>query len=113
MTRYFGFAFSASMLPSGLVNLRKQDLTVEQVREMIPSCEMCLNPFHRATVDAACSRFDLPISIPDRPARISLGVGDSVVVMQVRGLPRLQDRREYTDEEIENANFSFMEITVV
>ena len=110
--RFFGFAFSASMLPEGTVRMTKRDITVEQVRERLPSMRLCLNPSHAATITAARNRFHLPIEIPPSPARISLQVGDSVVVMQVGGLPRLTDRREYTKEEIDSASFSFVEITI-
>ena len=79
MTRFFGFAFSASMLPAGSIQLSKRDLTVDEVREMLPDCELCLNPFHAATVTAARERFNLPVDIPDQPARIVLGPGDSVL----------------------------------
>ena len=51
--------------------------------------------------------------IPAQPPRVSVGVGDSVVVMGVRGLPRLTDRHEYTEEEIASATFSFSEYKVV
>ena len=112
MATYFGFAFSASMLPTGEVNLKKEDLSVEQVSGLLPNCEMCLNPSHKATIEAAKS-IGLDISIPEKPARIALGASDSVVVMQVSGLPRLTDRHEYTEEEIASANFSFVKLTVL
>ena len=113
MATFFGFAFSASMLPGGTVNLRKEDMTVEQVRDLLPTCEMCLNPSHAATIEAARSRFDLEFTIPERPARIALGSDDSVVVMQVSGLPRLTDRHEYTEEEVASATFNFVRLSVL
>lgn len=42
----------------------------------------------------------------------ALAVGDSVVVMGVRGLPRLTDRHEYSEEEVAQATFEFHEYTV-
>lgn len=113
MTTFFGFAFSATMLPSGDVSMRKRDLDISEVRDRLPTCELCLNPSHVATISAARTRFGLDVQIPARPARISLASGDSVIVMQVVGLPRLTDRHEYTDEEIATATFSFVEISVV
>lgn len=115
MTKYFGFAFSASMIPAGEVAMRKHDLSVDDVRELIVAggVEFCLNPSHEATVEAARSRYDLAIEVPASPPRVSLASGDSVVVMQVRGLPRLTDRREYSEEEIASASFSFVEIEVL
>ena len=38
--------------------------------------------------------------------------GDAVVVMGVRGLPRLTDRHEYTSEEVASASFTFSLYTV-
>ncbi len=108
--RIFGFAFSASMLPSGTVSMTKTDLTVDEVRAELSSYELCLNPSHKATIDAARTRFGLQIAIPEKPANITLAAGDSVIVMQVIGLPRLTDRREYSPEEIASASFTFVEI---
>lgn len=113
--RYFGFAFSASMLPPGEVALRKRDLSVEQVSNLLDEGDVkfCLNPSHTATVEAARGRFGLKIEVPERPPRVDLQHGDSVIVMQVTGLPRLTDRREYTPEEIGSANFGFVEIEIL
>lgn len=115
MTRYFGFAFSASMLPPGEVSLKKRDLSADEVRDLLAagSVEFCLNPSHEATVEAARSRYGLAIEVPARPPRVDLASGDSVVVMQVSGLPRLTDRHEYTREEIDSASFGFVEIGVL
>lgn len=111
--QFFGFAFSASMLPGGSVSMNKEDLTVEQVWAALPTCELCVNPSHKATIEAARFRFGLQISVPEKPASILLDRGDSVIVMQVTGLPRLEDRHEYTPEEVARARFSFVRITVL
>lgn len=39
--------------------------------------------------------------------------GDSVIVMGVRGLPRLTDRHEYTEAEIAAATFEFSEYALM
>ena len=57
-------------------------------------------------------RYGIEIEIPETPPRVSVSIGDSVVVMGVRGLPQLTDRHEYTEEEIAQATFSFSEYTV-
>lgn len=100
------------MLPPGEVALQKRDLSADQVRDLLAAggVEFCLNPSHQATVEAARVRYGLDIEVPHQPSRVSLASGDSVVVMQVRGLPRLTDRHEYTREEIDSASFSFVEI---
>ncbi len=112
--KYFGFALADSMF-EGDCDIRRRSLTAEEVRAMAEAGELtsCLNPSHRATIDAMRTRFDIDVEIPEQPPRVSVGVGDSVVVMGVRGLPRLADRHEYTEEEIASAIFSFSEYTIV
>lgn len=111
---YFGFAFSAAMLPEGDVTVSKSDVSVETVKALLVGGNVvsCLNPSHTATIEAAKARFGLEVSIPDNPPRVSLKSGDTIVLMQVRGLPRLTDRHEYTEEEVSKASFSFMTISV-
>jgi len=113
MTKYFGFAFSVAMLPKGKVFVQKFDLTLDEVKRFLSEeYTSCLNPSHKATIEAAKSRFDLEIAIPEQPPRVALQDGDELVIMQVSGLPRLTDRHEYTSEEIAKANFSFVSIVV-
>lgn len=112
MTTYFGFAFADSMVSEECVVSRKP-LTVEEVRVLLPEAQMCLNVSHKPTIDAAIRIYGLPITIPQKPPIVKLGVGDKVIVMSVRGLPRLENRHEYTAEEISSATFVFGEWTVM
>lgn len=110
--KYFGFALADSMFV-GDCTIDRCSLSVEEVKERIAQgVESCCNPSHQATIDAMQSRFGIDISIPETPPRVALESGDSVIVMGVRGLPRLTDRHEYTNEEIAQATFSFAEYTV-
>lgn len=109
--KYFGFALADSMF-TGDCTIRRRALTVEEVKEMVKEFVPCLNPSHQATIDAMRARFNIDVTIPDQPPRVVLGAGDSVVVMGVRGLPRLTDRHEYTADEIAAATFAFTEYTV-
>ena len=111
---YFGFALADSMF-QGDCAIRRTSLTAEQVRALAEAGELtpCLNPSHAATIAAMRQRFGIDVVIPEAPPKVSLGVGDSVLVMGVRGLPRLTDRHEYTEEEIARATFSFSEYKVV
>lgn len=114
MKKYFGFALADSMF-TGDVTISRQVLKPEQVREMARDGVLtpCLNPSHQATINAARERFGIEVEIPTEPPRVAVELGDSVVVMGVRGLPRLIDRHEYTKEEIASATFSFAEYSVV
>lgn len=112
MTVFFGFALADSMF-NGDVDIRRQSLTVDAVKAKIAAgVASCCNPSHSATIAAMRSRFGIDVEIPQTPPRVSLNSGDSVIVMGVRGLPRLTDRHEYTDEEVGKAAFVFSEYTV-
>ena len=111
---YFGFALADSMFATaGACTITRCLLSVEQVATKVAEgVTSCCNPSHEATIDAMRARFALDVSIPDTPPRVSLAHGDSVIVMGVRGLPRLTDRHEYTAEEVAQATFDFSEYTV-
>ena len=110
--KYFGFALADSMF-TGNCDIRRVTLDADAVRQMAKGFTPCLNPSHQATINAMRQRFGIDIAISATPPRVALGAGDSVVVMGVRGLPRLTDRHEYTEEEITSATFSFSEYTVI
>jgi hypothetical protein len=112
MATYFGFALADSMF-NGDCTITRRVLSVEEVKErIVQGVESCLNPSHKATIDAMRARFGIEVAIPETPPRVALSPGDSAIIMGVRGLPRLTDRHEYTSEEIANASFSFAEYRV-
>lgn len=110
-TKFFGFALADSMF-AGNCNITRTVLTVDEVKKMVQEFTPCLNPSHQATIKAMQQRYGIQVEIPETPPRVELKPGDSVVVMGVRGLPRLTDRHEYTDEEIAAATFNFAEYHV-
>jgi hypothetical protein len=111
--RYFGFAIADSMFPPVCV-VRRKPLTPEEVRAVLAegNVGMALNPSHKPTCEAAVKKFGLPIVVPDKAPIVCLNKGDSIIVMAVRGLPRLEGRHEYTEDEIASATFVFGEWTV-
>ena len=111
--KYFGFALADSMF-QGDYTINRRALTADQVRAMAEAGELtpCLNPSHQATISAMRQRYGIDLEIPETPPRVAVAPGDSVVVMGVRGLPRLTDRHEYTEEEVAQATFSFAEYSV-
>ena len=112
MKTYFGFAIADGMFGAN-TTCTKQEIDINTVKAMIPTAIPCLNPSHKATIDVMRSQFGIEIAIPEKPPRVSLVNGDRVIVMSVRGLPRLQDRHEYTPEEIASATFAFSLWTVL
>ena len=111
-TTYFGFGIAPSMFPSNCT-IRKQELTVEQAKETIAGgVTSCLNPSHKASIEVMETRFGMKVEIPAKAPSVSLQAGDRLVVMGVRGLPRLENRHEYTPEEVAGAKFDFALFTV-
>lgn len=109
---FFGFALADSMF-NGNCTIIRRALTIEEVGAKVAAgVASCCNPSHQATIDAMRARFGLNVDIPQTPPRVSLSSGDSVIVMGVRGLPRLTDRHEYTPDEVAGATFVFSEYTV-
>lgn len=112
MKTYFGFALASSMF-SGNCGIRRTVLTLEQVKAAIEAgIESCCNPSHEATVKAMEGRFGLAVAMPEKPPQVTLTSGDRLIVMGVRGLPRLTDRHHYTEEEVAKATFEFVEYAV-
>jgi len=104
---FFGFALADSMFSGDCVITRKS-LSVEEVRELVnEGVQSCCNPSHVATINAMRGRYGIDVAIPEQPPRVNVGSGDSVIVMGVRGLPRLTDRHEYTEDEVASATFTF------
>ena len=108
---FFGFALADSMF-TGNCKIARRVIEVETVKALEAELTPCLNPSHQATIDAMHQRFGISVPIPEAPPKVSLEPGDSVIVMGVRGLPRLTDRHEYTEEEVASATFTFSEYTV-
>jgi hypothetical protein len=108
MKTYFGFAIADGMFPPTCSSTR-EPLTVENAKEIIAAgIESCCNPSHAATIAAMKERFGIEVLVPEKPPQVALESGDAVLVMSVRGLPRLDDKRhEYTVEEIAKATFAF------
>lgn len=114
MKTYFGFAIADSMFPhSAECTILRRELDADTVRAIVADGVIpCMNPSHKATIDAMRTRFGIDVAIPEMPPRVEVQRGDRIIVMGVRGLPRLTDRHEYTAEEIEGAEFRFCEYRV-
>lgn len=111
---FFGFAVSDSMFPrSAECMIRRREIDVDAVRDVVGDGVIpCLNPSYKATIDAMRTRFGIDVPIPETPPRVELADGDRMIVMGVRGLPRLTDRHEYTAKEIAGAEFRFSEYRI-
>ena len=108
MATYFGFGVSDAMFQSHLTIIR-QSLSPEKAKELIEAGVIpCLNPSHKATIDAMAQRYGISeVEIPATAPKVDLRAGDSLIIMSPRGLPRLEGRHEYTGEEVAKATFEF------
>ncbi len=112
MKTYFGFGIAPSMFPADCT-IRKQTLTVEQAKEVIAEGVVpCLNPSHKASIDAMQTRFGISVEIPQKAPSVVVQCGEQALVMGVTGLPRLENRHEYTAQEVAGAKFTFALFTV-
>ena len=118
MNNYFGFAISGSMFKEDC-NLQVIHLEEDRAKQYIEnsketgSLKVCLNPSHAATISAMQKKYGIEVEIPEVAPRCELQPGDNLLVLQVSGLPRLDaTRHEYTEEEIESAQFSFISFSV-
>jgi hypothetical protein len=103
---YFGFAIADGMFPSECSTTRWA-LELADAKVVISNGVVsCLNSSHEATV-VAMKSLGLNVGIPAEPPKISLRLGDRMLVMSVRGLPRLTENRHYTEEEVSKATFVF------
>ena len=113
MKTYFGFALADSMFSGSDVLINRKRLTADEAVAVIKEGVVpCLNPSHLATIDVMRKRFGIDTPIPEKPPQVVLGGGDRLLVMGVRGLPRLTDRHEYSEDEVAKATFEFSLYTV-
>ncbi|HXQ37121.1 MAG TPA: hypothetical protein VN843_24135 [Anaerolineales bacterium] len=110
--KYFGLALADSMFTGDCVIERKLVNAEDAKAYLAGGYSSCCNPSHVATLTALKTRHDIVVNVPSVPPKVVMNSGDTIMVFGVRGLPRLTDRHEYTDEEIAKATFSFVLYTV-
>lgn len=109
---FFGFGLAPSMF-EGQGNLAFRQVQADEAKSVIAKAMEegtlvpCLNPSHGASIHAMRSRFGIDVPIPEKAPIAKINSGDSLVVMGISGLPRLEGRHEYTEEEVASARFNF------
>jgi hypothetical protein len=108
---YISLSFSASML-SGSGSLDFQPIKLEDVKTFIYNSQYvsCVNPSHKTSLDALKVRYGIEIPIPEKATKVLLESGDTMVVLQINGLPR--ETREFTAEEVAKATFSAVMLSI-
>ena len=116
---YFGFAVADGMFGEGDTLIHRIPITAQEAHDLILEARAtgvfrpCLNPSHLSTIQAMEQRFGIYVPIPETPPKIQLKGGDCLIVMSVRGLPRLTENREYTQEEVDRAQFAFSKYLIL
>lgn len=110
---YVSFALADSMFNGKYSTIERQQINEDLAKNLINSAKNdgtftpCFNPSHVATLEAIEARFSIHLGHLDKPPVVQLNEGDILLVIGVRGLPRLTDRHEYTSDEIAKATFNF------
>ena len=118
MAIFFGFGMADNMFPAAYEgDIERKLLTPDEAKALIEQdgadgTNICLNPSHAATIAVMNNRFDIRCKIPAKAPLVSLSVGDTLIVMGVSGLPRLEGRHEYSQDEIDGAVFRFASYTL-
>lgn len=109
---YFGFYMSDDMF-NGDCTIKRRAIDVDEVRKLSRTGAFTpfLDIYDLVFIDAMRSRFNINIDIPEIPPLIGLSQGDSIIVMDVWGLPG--GRKYYNEEEVASATFRFWMYTVV
>jgi hypothetical protein len=112
---YFGFSFSAGMLPSGTMKIMKSDVTIKTVLEILAHNEVmvCANPSHAKTFQLLEEKYSITLLRPEKPINITLDRGDALIVAQLQGIDRLTDSHQYSDESLAKATVRFILIEIL
>ena len=109
-TRYFNTTLGLSMLPDGdfTVTTVSMDEAVDYLRR--DGVENVANPSHGNTLQAITQKLGVDVRMAAVGRRVILNQGDACLVAQIGNIPR--ETREFTDEEIQAANFEFRLVEV-
>ena len=111
--RYLGFNIGDSMFDGPCLIKREELKELDARRMILGGVISCLNRSHSATLRALKNRLGINVPIPDKPKRISLEKGDSILLVTSRGLPRHTDSYQYSDEDLIKATFVFSLYTLI
>jgi hypothetical protein len=108
MSSYFNTTLGVSMLPDGSINV--ETITDHEATAYLHGTfENVANPSHANTLDAVSRHLGVNVR-GAKGGRIKLESGDACLVAEISGVPR--ETREFTDEEIAAATFTFRLVQV-
>ena len=116
---WFTLSFSMQMLTDMMdcgvdVNLSISQISISDVKNyLLNNPIIAINPNYSNTIQLLKDKFNICIDIPKDLQKISLGVGDKLLIAQVTGLPRIggvQDK--FTDDQIASCDVRFYLIKI-
>ena len=112
---YVSLVLADSMFGNNSCQISRTALTMKQTKEAISNSKItsCCNSSHEATIKAIRERFGIEVPISETLRRVHLNSGDSIIVINAQGLPRITDRREYISKEVASATFTFSRYTIM
>lgn len=110
--KYVGLALSSTMF-EGDCQISRNVLNAEEAKGIISGEVIsCFNPSHTATIEALRARFGIEVMAPETAPKVTLELGDSLIVLSARFSRRLSEGERYSPEEVDSANFEFVEYRV-
>ncbi len=108
-----GLAMSSTMFEGDVIISRKV-ISADQAKEIISSREIvsCFNRSHETTIEALRTRFEIEVEIPEVAPKVTLMPGDTLIVLSARFSRRLNEGERFSIEEVNSANFEFVEYTI-
>lgn len=107
--RFVGLAMSSTMFRGDCLISRKV-LSADEAKQVLSGeVVSCFNPSHSATIEALRARFGIEVEIPETAPKVTLEPGDSLLVLSARFSRRLSEGERYSPEEVDSANFEFVE----
>lgn len=115
MVTYFGLALADRMfIDDGNYVMRREKISLEKVKILLSKGAVsCVDKSDEATMSVIKRRLGIVVAISEEPPRVNLVRKDRIIVVEVRDLPQLTVRREYTDREIVKAKFAFSLYTML
>lgn len=110
---FVGLAMSSTMFGGDILISRKV-LTADEAKERLEGdLVSCFNPSHVATIEALRTRFGIEVEVPETAPKVTLEPGDTLIVLSARFSRRLNEGERFSLEEVNSANFEFVEYRVL
>lgn len=103
MTQYIGWNIADSMFEGNCI-LERIELNANELKGLVNRDTVpVFNKGHEATLKVFNERFNFSFVAPVFPPKIKLAVGDSLICITLRGLPRKIKNYQWSEQEVREA----------